>query len=80
LIHETEFISGITREDLIWLPGNTPTCSNYAFILLGYVVEAFTGKSLQDVITDTILHPLGMSSASGLQIQDDASKIIIPAE
>lgn len=43
-------------------------------------MEEFTGKSLQDVIADTILHPLGMSSASGLQIPDDASKIIIPIE
>ncbi|KAK5049868.1 hypothetical protein LTR84_003986 [Exophiala bonariae] len=75
-----EFISGITREDLVWLPGNTPTYSNYAFVLLGYAVEAATGNSLQDVIAESIVQPLGMSAVSGLQIPEDPSKIIIPDE
>lgn len=65
---------------MVWLPGNTPTYSNYAFVLLAYAVEAATGKSLQEVIDERIVQPLGMSSASGLQIPEDPSRIIIPDE
>jgi CubicO group peptidase (beta-lactamase class C family) len=47
---------------------------------LGYAVEAVSGKSLQEVIAERIIQPLGMSSISGLQTPEDPGQIIIPDE
>jgi CubicO group peptidase (beta-lactamase class C family) len=63
----------------VWPINRTPGYSNYAFSLLGYAIESFTGKSLRDVIADSIASPLGLSSTTGLDMQDP-SRMVIPGE
>jgi CubicO group peptidase (beta-lactamase class C family) len=74
-----EFLEGALFSNYVWPVGRTPAYSNYAFVILGYAIESFTGKSLRDVIADSITGPLGLSSATGLDSQD-ASLMVIPGE
>ncbi|USP82873.1 hypothetical protein yc1106_10147 [Curvularia clavata] len=74
-----EFLEGALISNYLWPVGRTPAYSNYAFVILGYAIESFTGKSLRDVIADSIAGPLGLSSATGLDSQD-ASLMVIPGE
>ncbi|KAI5368930.1 hypothetical protein J4E82_010281 [Alternaria postmessia] len=74
-----EFLEGALISNYVWPVGRTPAYSNYAFVILGYAIESFTGKSLRDVIADSITGPLGLSSATGLDSQD-ASLMVIPGE
>ncbi|RYN63574.1 hypothetical protein AA0118_g4343 [Alternaria tenuissima] len=74
-----EFLEGALISNYVWPVGRTPAYSNYAFVILGYAIESFTGKSLRDVIADSITSPLGLSSATGLDSQD-ASLMVIPGE
>ena len=74
-----DFLKGALISNYVWPVGRTPAYSNYAFVILGYAIESFTGKSLQDVIADSITRPLGLSSATGLQSQD-AARMVIPGE
>ncbi|KAH8629640.1 beta-lactamase/transpeptidase-like protein [Alternaria alternata] len=74
-----EFLEGALISNYVWPVGRTPAYSNYAFVILGYAIESFTGKSLRDVIADSITGPLGLTSATGLDSQD-ASLMVIPGE
>jgi CubicO group peptidase (beta-lactamase class C family) len=74
-----DFLKGALISDYVWPTGQTPAYSNYAFVILGYAIESFTGKSLQAVIADSITKPLGLSTATGLQSQD-AALMVIPGE
>jgi CubicO group peptidase (beta-lactamase class C family) len=75
----SEFLEGALFTNYLWPVDRTPAYSNYAFIILGYAIESFTGKSLRDVIADGIAAPLGLSSATGLDSQDP-SMMVIPGE
>jgi CubicO group peptidase (beta-lactamase class C family) len=41
-------------------PGGAAAYSNIGFLLAGRVVEAVTGRSVQDCVAEQVLHPLGM--------------------
>jgi CubicO group peptidase (beta-lactamase class C family) len=79
MISGVDFLNGALISDYVWPVGRTPAYSNYAFVILGYAIESFTGKSLQSVIEDDIAKPLGLSSATGMQSQDPAL-MVIPGE
>lgn len=53
-------------EDVIleWPPGIYYSYSNYAFGIVGRVVEAVTGRSFDEVLTERLLEPLGMRATS----------------
>lgn len=46
------------------LPFNTPTYSNAAYRLLGYVVEAVTGTSYTEAVAKSVFQPLGLQNTS----------------
>jgi CubicO group peptidase (beta-lactamase class C family) len=71
-----EFFKSVKQGAKTWLPGVTPSYSNYAFMLLGLVVEGYANKPLRDVIKETIAGPLNLKT-SGLYIPA-ADKIITP--
>jgi CubicO group peptidase (beta-lactamase class C family) len=72
----SEFFKSVKQGIKTWLPGVTPSYSNYAFMLLGLVVEGYADKPLRDVIKETISRPLNLKT-SGLSIPA-ADKIITP--
>ena len=51
----------------IYAPGTTPTYSNYAPALAGYIVERVSGEPFDDYIDRHILQPLGMTQSSTRQ-------------
>lgn len=48
----------------VYAPGTTPSYSNYATALAGYIVERVSGQSFDDYIEQHIFAPLGMRRAS----------------
>ena len=51
----------------IYAPGTTPTYSNYAPALAGYILERVSGEPFDDYIERRILQPLGMTRSSTRQ-------------
>lgn len=48
----------------VYAPGSTPSYSNYATALAGYIVERVSGQSFDDYIDNHIFAPLGMRHSS----------------
>ncbi|MES2054498.1 MAG: serine hydrolase domain-containing protein [Pseudomonadota bacterium] len=48
----------------IYTPGTTPSYSNYATALAGYIVERVSGQSFDDYVDQHIFKPLGMAHSS----------------
>jgi len=48
----------------IFAPGTTPSYSNYATTLAGYIVQRVSGQSFDDYIDQHLLSPLGMKHSS----------------
>lgn len=57
------------------VPFNTPVYSNFAYIFVGYAIEAITGKSFFDSFTDVVGKPLGLKRTS-LTVPNDNNTII----
>jgi CubicO group peptidase (beta-lactamase class C family) len=53
--------------DRIYLPGTTPTYSNYGAGLAGYIVERVSGEKFDSYVENHILHPLGMTRSTTRQ-------------
>jgi CubicO group peptidase (beta-lactamase class C family) len=43
-------------------PWQTPTYSNVGYQLFTYALESITGKSLEDILDDRIIKPLGLNN------------------
>ncbi|MFC7362177.1 serine hydrolase domain-containing protein [Nocardioides astragali] len=50
--------------------GAQPHYSNVGYLLVGDVIEAVTGQSVQDRVTATVLRPLGMSATGYRYVQE----------
>lgn len=64
--HDTvaERRDAVLSADLTHRPGTTRTYSDLGFIVLGELVEALRGRSLDEVVRTDITEPLGMSDTS----------------
>ncbi|KAL2797860.1 beta-lactamase/transpeptidase-like protein [Aspergillus keveii] len=60
----SEFIRHLANETPVALAGVTPSYSNMAFQLLGYIVERRTGKPFSKVLQNDIFDVLGMTATS----------------
>ncbi|KFG84826.1 putative penicillin-binding protein [Metarhizium anisopliae] len=60
----TEFFDVLLNRRPVSLPFNTPTYSNAAYRLLGYVVEAVTGTSYTEAVAKSVFQPLGLQNTS----------------
>jgi CubicO group peptidase (beta-lactamase class C family) len=49
------------KRDLAFVPGSKEEYSNYAYVLLGAILEEVTGKSYHQLIQESILQPVGMN-------------------
>ena len=55
-----------------WQPAQNHSYSNVNYIILGYLVEKISGKSVNDYLHEKIFIPLGMSS-SNMHLTDDGT-------
>lgn len=60
----TEFFDVLVNRHPVSLPFTTPTYSNAAYRLLGYVVEAVTGVPYAEAVAQSVFHPLGLTKSS----------------
>ncbi|KAJ5822829.1 hypothetical protein N7447_005169 [Penicillium robsamsonii] len=56
-----QFFKGLVQSRPIFPTSSTPVYSNAAFQILGYAIEAITGKDFEDVLTYELLKPLNLS-------------------
>ncbi|KAJ5294955.1 hypothetical protein N7508_009776 [Penicillium antarcticum] len=73
----SDFIRHIAAETPVAQAGATPSYSNMAFQLLGYIIERRTGKPFTDSLQQSILTPLNMTKTT-IFAPTNSSKGIIP--
>ena len=61
----------------MFAPNYKSSYSNIAFILLGFILEQVAGKSYQDLLSSSILDPLGMNHTTVRR--PNSSMGVIPA-
>ena len=57
----------------VFLPWTNPAYSDNGLMLLGLAIENFTGRSLDEIYSDSIFGPLGMDSSFSLTPPNDTS-------
>jgi CubicO group peptidase (beta-lactamase class C family) len=57
-----EFLKQLSEEGLRFEPGEGYGYSNAGYFILGLIIEAVTGRTYEEVLTEQILQPLGMSN------------------
>ena len=57
-----------------WPPGTRMSYSNPCFVLLGYLIEKFSGVSYHEYVKQMVFEPLGMDHSNFLSFKDDESK------
>ena len=57
-----ELLDRIMEYDLVYEPGEGREYSNFGYALLGLVIEHVTGKSYDEVMTEKICKPAGMTN------------------
>ncbi|KAJ6001445.1 hypothetical protein N7522_006672 [Penicillium canescens] len=75
--NSSDFIRYIADETPAAQAGVTPSYSNLAFQLLGYIVERQTGKPFSEILLQQILTPLNMTETT-IFAPSSSSKGIIP--
>ena len=56
----SEFISQVTGTALAFYPAHDHAYSNINYVILGFIIEAVSGQSYDDFMTQNVLHPLGL--------------------
>ncbi|PKS11711.1 hypothetical protein jhhlp_001699 [Lomentospora prolificans] len=62
LCSREEFFDTLLQDSLALLPGDRAAYSNQAYILLGFALENITGKPFVQLVEDSIMKPLNMTS------------------
>ncbi|KAJ3547863.1 hypothetical protein NM208_g1301 [Fusarium decemcellulare] len=76
LCTRAQFFQDLENHAFVWQPGQRAAYSNPGFILLGFALENITNMKYEDIISQEITKPLGLSSATGLKPQDISNSII----
>ncbi len=58
------YLSGLVRRHPVFPSFATPSYSNAAFAILGFVIEAVTGKAYDAALEESVLKLLGLTSTS----------------
>lgn len=66
----SDLLNLISREQLLFPPGQEFSYSNSGYVILGAVVEMVSGKSYTENLNERILKPLEMNSSGFLYIED----------
>jgi CubicO group peptidase (beta-lactamase class C family) len=67
-----EYISGFLRRHPIFPTFATPSYTDAAYAILGLVIEAVTGKTYDEAVSDSILKPLNLTRTT-VRVPSDAS-------
>ncbi|KAH7260019.1 beta-lactamase family protein [Fusarium solani] len=78
LCTRSEFFESLKNNNLTWQPGQKAAYSNSGFIILGFVLEKVTSMKFKDIIYEKISKPLGLSSATGFELQDPSRAVLPP--
>ncbi len=72
-----EYLKQLSEDGLRFEPGKGYGYSNGGYFILGLIIEKVTGKSYEEVLTEQILKPLGMTQTGcdrkGLIVEDRAT-------
>ena len=72
-----EYLKQLAEDGLRFEPGQGYGYSNAGYFILGLIIEKVTGKSYEDVLTEQILKPLGMTQTGcdrmGLVVENRAT-------
>jgi len=60
LENRDEFIAELAGAELVFYPGTGYRYGNANFIVLGFLIEAVSGLSYDEFMTQNVLHPLGL--------------------
>lgn len=60
-----------------YLPNSTPAYSNSAFILLGFVIEALTGKTYEEALQSLVVSPLKLRNTTSLIPKSTVGGVIL---
>jgi CubicO group peptidase (beta-lactamase class C family) len=77
LTDSVDFIRHIADQTPVAQAGVTPSYSNMAFQLLGYIVERQAGKPFSEILRQQVLTPLNMTETT-IFAPSNSSKGIIP--
>jgi CubicO group peptidase (beta-lactamase class C family) len=58
--YQNELLAALAAKPILAAPGRTFYYNNANYVLLGYIIEAVTGRSYEDVLQEQIFNPLGM--------------------
>ena len=72
-----EYIGHISTRVPVAPSGQTPSYSNMAFQILGYLIEKQTGASFHEVVQKRIFNKLGLANTT-IFAPKDSSKGVIP--
>ena len=72
-----EIIALLVGDELTFYPSESYAYANENFILLGYIIEAVSGQSYDEFMTQHVLHPLGLyDTFTDLQRAYDTGRVI----
>ncbi|KAM0428196.1 hypothetical protein ACHAPT_007097 [Fusarium lateritium] len=74
-----EFFESLKNNHPTRQPGQKAAYSNSGLIILGFVLETVTSQKFKDIIHKKLSKPLGLSSATGFDLQD-LSRAALPPE
>lgn len=71
-----EFLAFFGRRASVFVPGSTPIFSNAGYIILAFALESITGRIYDDLLQNSIIAPLGLSSTSYLKPPTSNNNVI----
>ena len=60
LLSTDEFIAQVVGSELAFYPSEMYVYGNINYVILGFIIEAVSGLSYDDFMTQNVLHPLGL--------------------
>ncbi len=57
-----------------WEPGTRMAYSNPGYVVAGYLIEKFSGKTFEEYVKETVFNPLGMTSSNFRSFREDTTK------
>ena len=71
-----ELVGLIAKDDLLFTPGTRFEYSNSNYILLGYIVEDITSKSVLELLHDQILDPLDLKNTYFIPYEPAPARLV----
>ncbi|KAF4464344.1 hypothetical protein FALBO_8820 [Fusarium albosuccineum] len=76
LCTRAQFFQDLENHAFVWQPGQRAAYSNPGFILLSFALENITNMKYEEIISQQIIKPLGLSSATSFKLQNISNSVI----